>query len=330
MSSVDQAVRGGWYELREHLRRPRDLFNHLFPGSEANAVSGLLSEAAADLDNAVEDGVLEVKRRRMNILYVELEDAEYSSDVFSRLGSLSRRAAVTILIMGIQRAYLTEEVTLEHDDEDEAGQSGGAPTGEASGETAETTMDANDIKEIIADVQQIIAADPSAKMNGAIKNIMLQLQKYRTEAATFRKLKEQSSGYRLEMYSKTFAATFQNIFNSIRRNYESYQAEQKGRPRTTPSVVLSELNTTHWARVVSQQLEEADRLRSGLAFLAGRHSSLREPVVALARRRGTMGELFQVEVTTAEDCTGSESTAWRLNRLMARDIARRLRRFSTG
>lgn len=322
---MEHAVRGGWYELRSHLRKPRTLYNFLFPGTTGQAVSAALLEVAAELEGAVEGGMLEVKRRRLNLLYVELEEAEFSSEVFSRLDQLGRYAAITILVMGIERAYLAGDIPLEPDGDDDEDET----TGGAAGAGKTTTSDrASDIKEIIANVQQIVAADPSARMNGAIKNILLQLQKYRTEAETFRKLKEQSSGYRLEMYSKTFAATFQEIFTSIKRNYDSYQAEKEGKTQPDEFSLLQDLDTEQWTRVVMQQLEEADRIRSTLMFLSGRHTSLRGPVVELARRRTAMGELFEAELKAAGVCAGSETAAWRLNRLMARDGAQRLRRLA--
>lgn len=322
MTSVDQAVRGGWYELRENLRKPRALFNFLFPGNSARAVSTLVNEAAAEMENAIEGGVLEVKRRRLNLLYVELEEAEYSSEVFSRLEQLARLAAVTILIMGIERAYLSGDIPLESDGEDDDTE-GASEKAKTSAPAAESGQD---IKQIIADVQQIIAADPSAKMDGAIKNILLQLQKYRTEAEAFRKLKEQSTGYRLEMYSRTFAATFQSIFTSIKRNYESYQMQKQGKKPPDEFSLLQDLDTEQWSAAVLQQLEEADRIRSSLLFLSGKHTNLRGPVVEVARRRTAMGELLERETAVAAEAAGSEAAAWRLNRLMARDGARRLRR----
>ncbi|TVR67956.1 MAG: hypothetical protein EA427_11940 [Spirochaetaceae bacterium] len=325
MSSVDQAVRGGWYELREHLRKPRVLFNFLFPGDTAQSVGALLKEAAKELENAIEGGVLEVKRRRINLLYVELEEAKFSSEVFTRLDQLAKYAAITILIMGIERAYLAGDIPLETDGEDDESEGAGRTAAAAPSAAAEN---AQDIKQIIADVQQIIAADPSAKMDGAIKNILLQLQRYRNEAETFRKLKEQSSGYRLEMYSKTFAATFQSIFTSIKRNYESYQAQRQGKKVPDEFSLLQDLDTEKWAAVLTQQLEEADRIRSTLNFLSGKHTNLRGPVVEIARRRTAMGELFEAESIVAAEAAGSEAAAWRLNRLMARDGARRLRRLA--
>lgn len=325
MASVDQAVKGGWYELREHVRKPRDMFNHLFPGTTGREVAPLLKEAAVELENAVEGGIHETKRRRLNALYIELEEAEFSSEVFSRLGELSRRAAVTVLIIGIERALLAGDITPETDGEefDDEGQETGAR--KPSGGSAAS---AQDIKEIIADIQQIIAADPSAKMHGAVKNILVQLQRYRNEAETFRKLKAQSSGYRLEMYSKTFAATFQSIFSSIRRNYESYQAERQGRTHTEQPSILANLETVTWTRLVTQQVEEADRVRSTLVYLSDKHSNLRGPVVALAKRRSTMTQLLEAELNAAEDCAGSETAAWRLNRVMAREAVRRLQRLA--
>jgi hypothetical protein len=150
----------------------------------------------------------------------ELADAEYSSEVFSRLDALTHEATGLVLVGVVQRALLAGEVSFET----------GTGDAEPSGSSAKEAENA-EINEIIQDIKEIVANDPSAKMNAAIKNVLLQVQKYREEAATFKKLKEQANDYRLEMYSKTFAATFKEIFTSIRKNYAAYIEEQEEKRR---------------------------------------------------------------------------------------------------
>lgn len=319
MAELDQSVRGAWFEVRERLRRPRELFEHLCPDSATSRLPSLLGEVAAELDNAVEGGVLEVKRRRLTALYVELEEAEFSSEVFGRLPELARRAGAVLLVTALEHAYLAGDLVLREGDH-EANQAPDQDDGAGA-----TTGEEPDIKQIIADIQDIIAADPSAKMDAAIKNILLQLQKYRNEVETFRKLKEQATGHRLEMYSRTFAATFQSIFASIRKNYASYRTQLEGRRRDAQVSALTHMDTKPWVKAVTAQLQETTRIHATLTFLAGEHSDLREPLVALARRRGTAMQLLEHESTTGEACAGDRAAALRINRLLAVAIARYLR-----
>lgn len=313
MATLEQTVQNMWGELRENLRRPRELYSHLHAGARSEEMTALLLETAKELENAIEGGVQEVKRRRLNVLYAELEEAEFSSEVFKRLDELARLASVVILLIGLQRAFLAGELELSGE---------GAESSDQDGSCAE----GKDLKEIIAEIQKFIARDPGAKAHPAIKTILILLQRYRREADTFRKLREQSTGHRLEMYTRTFTRTFKDILASIQRNYEAYLAETRGETavekRPSP---LANLDTGKWAAVLVKEAEEASRMRATLLFLTGEHSNLRGPVVTLARRRPLMGELLERENAVGAQCTGSESAAMRLNRLIGREAATWLR-----
>lgn len=320
MSSLEQTVQGWWFDLREQMRHPTELYTSLFPPAEGGAPQAVLQGVARDLEQAVEGGTLEVKRHRFTTLYVELEEAEFSSEIFGQLHPLAMRARGLILAIAIERMLLNREIPFVDQDH-----SGDSPENEPREESSGTT-ESREIKEIIQDIQEIIAADPSAKMNAAVKNILLQLQKYRSEAATYQKLKEQATGYRLEMYSKTFAATFQNIFSSIQKNYHQYRQEQRDMRRQEQQSVLAQMDTREWTRVLMREMEEANRIAASLTFLAKEHSGLREPLVELARRRAITMKLLDTDRHHGETAAGGEAAGQRLSRIVALETARHLHR----
>lgn len=310
MNSLDQVRQGTWRAVQERLRRPRDLLTLYFRDPFQESARRELQETARELRDAAEGGVLEVKRRRFSRLYQELAEAQFSNTPLRHLPELATRGALLVVVGGIQGALLRDQSTWRGQALLTPGDSPGAPE-EEPGETGT----AGEISRIIADVKDIIATDPSARMDGAIKNILVQLQKYKTEAATFRKLREQATDYRLEMYARTFSATFQDIFASIRRNYREYQAREQDTPP---------LDTAEWLRVVVDQMEEAHRIHATALFLTTEQSNLREPLVALARRAETAGALLDRDQEAARSCAGGDQEAWRLNRAIAQEAARRL------
>ena len=204
----------------------------------------------------------------------------------------------------------------------------GASTEAAGATGVDAAADAaanTDIKKIVTDVQEIVASDPSMKMNAAIKNILLQLAKYREEASTYQKLKEQATSYRLEMYSKTFSASFGKIFESIRKNYRSFLDEQEEIRRRSRGTILDDIEPRPWARLILQQMEEISRIRSTFLFVEKEHSGMREPLVALAKRRDAITALLDREQELAEDLAGGEDAGHRLGRILAVEVARHLR-----
>jgi len=322
VAALDQLAGGEWFEIRERLHRPEQLFEFFSsgdrPAARVAALTEACSAAASGLDAAIEGGIFEFRRAELGAILSELAEAEYSSEVFSRLGVMEARAAALILATACQRALLTQDLPFLDDSDDGTEQS-----------SAETVAAEQDLNQIIADVKEIIQTDPAVKMNAAIKNILLQLQKYREESATYRKLKEQATSYRLEMYSRTFAATFNQIFDSIRKNYAMFLEEQEeARRRGRPSVVQG-LDTRSWTRLLTEHLEEVSWARSTLVFALREHTGVREPLVRLSRRRDDLLKRITAEEEVAADVAGGEAAAHRLSRLIARDTATRLRRWAS-
>lgn len=323
VAALDQLAGGEWFEIRERLHRPEQLFEHLCTADRqpknVERLADVLASLAADLDAAIENGVYEVRRREVNRVMGELAEAEFSSEVFSHLEELEHRMTGLVLVTTCQRALLTGDISflsedLEDDIEPEVQP---APSPEEK-----------DVNQIIADVKEIIQADPNAKMNAAIKNILLQLQKYREESATYKKLKDQATSYRLEMYSRTFSATFNQIFESIKKNYAAFLEEKEAARRAGQPSVVDGLDTKGWARELATQLEQLSWARSTLLFAMKEHTGVREPLVRLSRRKDELLTRIGEEADLAADVSGGEVAAHRLSRIIARDTARRLRRWT--
>ena len=318
MDSLERAVAGSWFDLREQIRHPIQFMEVLFPSAQRPGAAAVLNTLAVDLEQAVEGGVVEVTRARMMGLYVELEEAQFSSGMFAQLEELALRARGVVAIMAIHRALLMGELPIHQES---------APTSGDTDTPPPKTASAAEIQQIIQDIQTILLSDPSAKMNGAVKNILLQVQKYRTEAAQFQKLRQQASGHRLELYSRTFAASFQKIFASIQRNYEHFQAEQSQQTASAPGNPnpLTGLTVIPWAKIIVAEMEEAHRVIAVLSALNTHTSGLRQPLVVLSRRRSEMLTLLQREEEARVVCAGSPAEAHQLNRFLARQIAWHLR-----
>ncbi len=329
MASLEQVASGEWFEIRERLRHPRHLYEYLASSRYDEAAAAVLRKAASELERAIEGGVFEFRRHALAFLFSELAEAEFSSEVFARLGDLERHVTAMILASSCQRGQLSGDLAFSgpaHSEQLDDGERVAPGNGTPAEEKTNTTT-ARDVNEIMSDIKEILAADPSARMNTAIKNILLQLQKYREEAATYRKLKEQATSYRLEMYSKTFASTFKQIFESIRRNYSAFLEEQQGSGSHRSDSPVRDLDVKAWVRILTGEIEELSFIRSTLLFVADKQSGMRGPLVRLARRREAVMATVDEEEEAAADATGGEGAAHRLSRILAQETASVLRRW---
>ena len=313
MSELERTVQGEWFEIRERRHHPDRIAAYVC-GFEGERPFAVFARAAADgLQNAVEGGVLEFKRGQVAALYAQLAEAAYGNDVFTELASFVHRAGAIQLVIAYQRALLAEAIT--------------PPTAESEHHTNAAGAEQQDINAIIGDVRDIIAADPSAKLNASIKNIVVQLQRYRTEQATYQKLKEQADVTRLELYARTFATTFSGIFDSIRRNYASYLEEHDHAERPQQrSVLVPASRTEAWRTLLLAQAEDIARVRGVARFALHEHSGMRAPLVKESRAAERVIARIESERSHADEAAGGAKAGAQLLRGLALQIERFLRR----
>lgn len=313
MSELERTVQGEWFEIRERRHHPDRIAAYVC-GFEGERPFAVFARAAADgLQNAVEGGVLEFKRGQVAALYAQLAEAAYGNDVFTELASFVHRAGAIQLVIAYQRALLAEAIT--------------PPTAESEYHTNAAGAEQQDINAIIGDVRDIIAADPSAKLNASIKNIVVQLQRYRAEQATYQKLKEQADVTRLELYARTFATTFSGIFDSIRRNYASYleEHERAERPQQR-SVLVPASRTEAWRTLLLAQAEDIARVRGVARFALHEHSGMRAPLVEESAAAERVIARIESERSHADEAAGGAKAGAQLLRGLALQIEQLLRR----
>ena len=313
MSELERTVQGEWFEIRERRHHPDRIAAYVC-GFEGERSFAVFARAAADgLQNAVEGGVLEFKRGQVAALYAQLAEAAYGNDVFTELASFVHRAGAIQLVIAYQRALLAEAIT--------------PPTAESEHHSDAAGAEQQDINAIIGDVRDIIAADPSAKLNASIKNIVVQLQRYRTEQATYQKLKEQADVTRLELYARTFATTFSGIFDSIRRNYASYLEEHDRAERLQQrSVLVPASRTEAWRTLLLAQAEDIARVRGVARFALHEHSGMRAPLVKESAAAERVIARIESERSHADEAAGGAKAGAQLLRGLALQIEQLLRR----
>lgn len=343
MESAERLVAGEWFEIRERLRRPDEIHEYLTRTATRQSqihrplAAVEIGSAGRELEQAIEGGIFEYKRSVLLHLEREFAEAEFSNDVFESIGMFADRTGAWLLATIWERALLTQEADFKRMSPAMRNEADGEPAEEEGDPSAPTIQGDEDgdngaaeIRRIISDVHQIVEADPSARMHSAIKSIMIQLRKYREEAETYRKLREKASNYRVELYSRTFAATFQKIFETIRRNYDSYQEEQRQMHRRERASLVEDLDTREWVRIITDQVEQVSRIRAFLLFLDEQHTGLREPLVDLGRDARVVRRLVDDEEDQAAEICGGEHAASRLGRIIATECGGRLRRWANG
>lgn len=313
MRTREQMVQGEWFEIRERWRHPRRIAEYLQCLGGTKRFDLFALSAGNGLQQAVEGGVLEFKRTQVSAMYAQLAEATYGNRVFGELESLAHRAGAIQLVIAYQRALLAEELVPEVAD---------LPSGIDA-----HSIQQRHINDIVSDVRSIITADPQARINTSIKNIVLQLQRYREEQEVYRKLKQQTATARVEQYARNFAATFRRICDSIRRNYAAYLEHQARANRQVQCAgLVRAAETERWRKLLFAQAEDMARLRGVAIFALREQSRMRGPLLDESRGREAVMARIEAERSHAEDAGGSEAAGAKLLRSLALHIEHLLRR----
>lgn len=319
MEGLESRIRGDWYDIRERLHRIDDLRDYLCSSERVVPLpQRALTETASGLEGSVEGGCSEYLKNCLIRLKSEFEEAAYSSGVFGKVGDLAANVGCLVLVVAVARAALGGDLPFGCDDD----------VAQPGCETPDGIAKPDDIRQIMTDVQHIVAADPTARMNSAIKNILLQLQKYRTEMQTFERVKSSTGPERLESVTRNFQKTFAGIFEAIQRNYTQYLDDQRNQQRAERANALLQLNTPALRTAMNTLLEELSAIRSTLFAVHDMTTGMRAPLVQLAGRAETVIEALGRASETCTDAAGGEAAGRHAQRMLALEAAHHLRRWA--
>ncbi len=257
-------ISGDWIELKNASRDPEQLEELL----------GLSSHApmARELAGSVEGGVVEAKQRRLTKLFEILEDIKYNSRSMGQLESQAGSIASLIYAILAERGVVEGTIRLPSERQD-------------STPDQMEKVKQQEIRDIIEDVQAIVATDPSAKMAAAIKNILLQVSKYRSELENLKRLSQGATEEKKKAYAANFQKSFSDIFASIRKNYAEYLRQQAQEAHAAERGFLEGLDTKPLVRHLSAEAEALSAFRSTILYVRREQVRVLENVARLADRK---------------------------------------------
>jgi hypothetical protein len=274
MPDLEKKISGDWIELRE---RANDLYTLL----DALAIPPHQLLASADtLRHSVEQGIVEFKRTLLAPVLVALEAARYKSLATDDLGVQEKSLAVLLFAVLVQRLFCTEALPLVRPHE----------------EKRDFGVDALQVGSILTDVNARLKANSGLRAHPAVKNILMQVQRYNGEN---QKMKELLPTIKPEMRTSflgNFTRTFDEIIGSIRRHYAAILQEEASLEKARKEgfslalVPLKEL-----APLLVSQAKEVSRFRSTLAHAREEKYKTREALVRLYDGRQVALKLVEEE-----------------------------------
>ena len=303
MDDLEKRVAGDWFDLRENAENPWDLEDYL--GLELKDYLDLMQE----LRLSVEEGVIEYKRKVLIPLFGFLDSMRYDSRGFEELSHQAHSLVPLIYSLLTQRLIARGSLRLRKDEisiqaEQELG-----------------------IKEIIQDVNQRIKEEPKTGQNPYIKNIIMQVSRYKKELEDMKSLSPKIPEEKAKAISDNFKKTFDTIHKSIAENYAAFlREEMQALYESVKSNPLTKYDVKAISKLYTRQAQEVSRIRSTLMFAGEEGYQTRAYLVDIVKRKDTILQTFREEKQVYKNLAGSDEEALMLTKAFTGEIIYNLRK----
>jgi len=211
---------------------------------------------------------------------VALETVRYKSLAAEELAAQEKSLAALLLVIFIQRLVCIEVLPLSRDRE----------------EKHSFDVESLQVSAILADVNLRVRSNVALRSNPAIKNILMQVQRYNSENRKMRELLPTIKPEMRRSFVANFSRTFEEIVGSIRRNYATILQEQMETETARPEgFSLSLMPLKECAPLLATQAREIARIRSTLGHARDEKYKTREVLVRLYDGRQAVLKLIEEE-----------------------------------
>ncbi len=307
LNALARKVAGDWFEVREASKSPDDLVGVLqlsWPD---------ISEITEALRDSTEEGTLEYKTHALTPILSRLEEARFRSLEHEDLSHIESAFSRIIMVALIERLISIGTIEAKDIRADEA-------------PVEDQTTD--DIKEIISEIQSRAKEESGFKERPEVKNILMQVSKYKNEMETLRKLTHNAPRDKAAQIVKNSQTTFGEIYASIRRNYQAIVREDvAAEPREVRNPLLK-YDLKPLAKVYMDQAQLFLEFRSSVAFVRTEQFRPRETLVDLSDRGDELRKAINHERERLEAVAGKQAAP--LTRQFATASARALERLIPG
>lgn len=267
------------------------------------------------LQLTVESGVLEYKRSLLNETFRAIEDARYRSLSSVQILGIAKELGIYTYVTTLQRLMADGTIVIRPHH---------AKPGDEPAEAPEEPE--IDIKQIIAEVQERVQQDAEVRTRQPVKNILMQLSRYSRELEQFKELTARTPADKRGGIAANFRKTTEEIFASIRRNYEQLAQEERAAIPTQPQHILLRIPIRKLSGLYLKQSKSAMEVRSGLLYAREEQYQTREMLLDLAEYHAPMMKQIDEEEAHYRELAGTERLAIQVARTWAQELEKKIGR----
>ena len=260
MAELEKRISGDWIEIREKSNDFHALLEALAPPPDQ------MVAAAGRLRHSVEQGIVEFKRVSLSPVLVALETARYRTLAAEDVAAQEQSLTLLLLVILLQRLLCADLL----------------PMARPADVKHDFGVDSLQVNAILADVNARVKGNTALRAHTAVKNILMQVQRYNQENQKMRQLLPAIKAEMRTSFLTNFTKTFNEIIGSIRRNYATILQAQLDAENPAPAgFSLSLMALKELAPLLATQAREIARIRSTLGHARDEKYKVREELVRL-------------------------------------------------
>jgi len=313
MDQLERRIKGDWFEIREATQEYNALKSYFHIADED------IKTHINKLKYSVEGGIVEYKRGTLSPLFRVLENTKYQSLGIDILESQIRFVHVLLYITLIQRLFA--EGNLKFSKKKKKGE--------------EISPEDLNFKHILEDISRRIKDNAAFENHPSVKMILLQVNMYRKERDTMKKLLPTIKQESKKAFVLNFKKRYTEIIDKIKRNYIDLLREEEPTDETKNVLEMVPLKET--LTNLTSQCQTMSKIRSTLAFVRDEKYKTRGILIGLAAEKDVIFGLFEKELkayegfaenldTTKLEDYGTSDIRSLLNRTLRNEIIRFLER----
>ena len=254
MAELEKEIIGSWFEIRSNIENIINL-RDFFELSENE-----IRDTAARLRDSVEGGITEYKKSIIKPAFSLIESLNYDTSSLPLLKETAVNINCLTYVILIQRLISKKSIRLKAPGNDES------EVQDKDEQTREYSL--AEIGGIVKEVQDLAGKDPSLKSNKNVINIMLQVNKYRNELETMKKIMPNIPPDKRENFRSNYSKTINDIISKLLASYRLLMTEDNliQEKENRPVHVLESYDLSITAELLKKQAETADRIRTTLDF----------------------------------------------------------------
>ncbi len=275
MENIEKQITGDWIDLREASKDLYSLVEYLKP--ERNTLNRLITQ----VNGSIEEGIIEYKYASLMPVFMALENMKYQSLNAEEMYKQELNTKALLLIISLQRMLSQGAVPLS-----------------TSKTKAEKQILDIDVTTIVSAIKARINKNPEIKQHPAVKQILIQINRYQREYEKMRELLPKIKFEVLPSFLSNFINVFDSIFTSIRKNYSEIIAEEEEKEKDKRVThLLPVLPMKKITPIFETQAREISRMRSVLSFAREERYKTREILVKLYNDKTKILETIDRERT---------------------------------